>query len=125
MNRVLSRQIDVFAPRAMRQTLVAFPESFITDNERRIVMADYTSNSNSNPDRKSSARKRAQNHFQAAEVRDTLVRQMIAKERAASDAKTAKLRALRLAKEAADREAGIVPEAEKPAPKPKRNKAKA
>ncbi len=40
-----------------------------------------------------------------AELRDKLVRQEIEKERAASAAKTAKLRALRLAKEAAEKEA--------------------
>jgi hypothetical protein len=40
-----------------------------------------------------------------ADLRDKLVRQEIEKERAASAAKTAKLRALRLAKEAADKEA--------------------
>ncbi|GEM_PF-2642902 len=52
---------------------------------------------------KDGARKRAQNHFAATEQRDSLVKQMIASERAALDAKTAKLRALRLAKEEADR----------------------
>ena len=52
-----------------------------------------------------SARRRAQNHFTASEQRDTLVRREIEKERAASNAKTAKLKALRLAKEAADKEA--------------------
>jgi hypothetical protein len=52
-----------------------------------------------------SARRRAQTHFTASEQRDTLVRREIEKERAASTAKTAKLRALRLAKEAADKEA--------------------
>ena len=51
-----------------------------------------------------SARRRAQNHFTASEQRDTLVRREIEKERAASNAKTAKLKALRLAKEAADKE---------------------
>jgi hypothetical protein len=50
------------------------------------------------------ARKRAQNHFTASEQRDTAVKQMIAAERMAREANTAKLRALRLAKEAADRE---------------------
>jgi hypothetical protein len=45
---------------------------------------------------------RAQASFTASEQRDALVRQMIDKERAATDAKTAKLRALRLAKEAED-----------------------
>ena len=51
------------------------------------------------------ARKRAQNHFTASEQRDCAVKQMIAAENAARDAKTAKLRALRLAKEETDREA--------------------
>lgn len=50
------------------------------------------------------ARKRAQNHFTASEQRDTAVKQMIAAERSAREANTAKLRALRLAKEEADRE---------------------
>ena len=40
-----------------------------------------------------------------AHQRDKFVREQIAKDRAASAAKTAKLRALRLAKEAADKEA--------------------
>ncbi|HWA91245.1 MAG TPA: hypothetical protein VG889_14505 [Rhizomicrobium sp.] len=56
---------------------------------------------------KDAARKRAQNHFAVAERRDSLVKQMIASERAAVDAKTAKLRVLRLAKEAVDREAAL------------------
>lgn len=50
-----------------------------------------------------SARRKAQNHFAAAEARTTMVREIMAGERAALDAKTAKLRALRLAKEEADR----------------------
>lgn len=54
-------------------------------------------------DRSNEARKRAQNHFTAAEQRDVSVRQMIESERAAIDARTDKLRALRLAKEQADR----------------------
>ena len=45
------------------------------------------------------ARRRALNHFAAAEQRDTLVRQEITRERAANDAKAAKLRALRMARE--------------------------
>lgn len=48
-------------------------------------------------------RRHAQSHFTHTERRDELVRQEIEKERAATDAKTAKLRALRLAKEATDR----------------------
>ena len=61
-----------------------------------------------------SARKKAQNYFTQAEQRDKVVRQEIEKERAASAAKTAKLRALRLAKEAADKEAADKLAAEKP-----------
>jgi hypothetical protein len=48
-------------------------------------------------------RRNAQSHFTHTERRDELVRQEIEKERAATDAKTARLRALRLAKEASDR----------------------
>lgn len=55
-------------------------------------------------DQQSAARQRAQNYFTQTEKRDALVREEIEKERAASAQKTAKLRALRLAKEAADRE---------------------
>ena len=46
---------------------------------------------------------RAQAAFTASEQRDALVRQLIDKERAATDAKTAKLKALRLAKEAEEK----------------------
>ena len=49
------------------------------------------------------------------EGRTTLVKKEVEAERAASDAKIAKLRALRLAKEAADREAGIPENPPKPA----------
>ena len=48
-------------------------------------------------------RRNAQSHFTHTERRDELVRQEIEKERAATDAKTARLRALRLAKEASER----------------------
>ena len=61
------------------------------------------------------ARRQAQNHFELAEARTTLVKQMMDTERAALDAKTVKLRALRLAKEEADRQAAL---AEPPAPAP-------
>ena len=53
-------------------------------------------------DKSDSARRKAQNYFTASEQRDTLVHREIEKERAAGSAKIAKLRALRLAKEAAD-----------------------
>ena len=51
-------------------------------------------------EKRDAARRTAQSHFTHTERRDELVRAEIAKERAAVDAKTAKLRALRLAKEA-------------------------
>jgi hypothetical protein len=54
--------------------------------------------------RKTSVRK-ASDAFAQAQRRDQFVRDENAKARALSDAKTARLRALRLAKEAADREA--------------------
>ena len=63
------------------------------------------------------ARTRAQNHFAKAEQRDVLVREDLARERAATDAKTAKLRALRLAKEEEERAAAK--DAPAPAAKPK------
>jgi hypothetical protein len=69
----------------------------------------------------SGARKRAQNHFQVAETRDAAVKAEIERERKVSDAKTAKLRALRLAKEESDREAAAIAAANAP---PKTVKAK-
>jgi hypothetical protein len=50
------------------------------------------------------ARKAAQTHFTQSEQRDKVIKQEIEKERAASAAKTARLKALRLAKEATERE---------------------
>ena len=71
------------------------------------------------PDPRDAARGKAQKYFTQSEHRDTLVKQEIEKERAAVDAKTAKLRALRLAKEAADREAAEKLAAERGAAQPK------
>ena len=51
----------------------------------------------------SAARAKAQALFAAHDQRTALVKDMVAKENEASDRKTAKLRALRLAKEADDR----------------------
>src|SRR3984957_4296474 len=62
----------------------------------RIAMSDPT-------ERREAVRRNAQSHFTHTERRDELVRQEIEKERAAVDAKTAKLKALRLAKEANER----------------------
>jgi hypothetical protein len=64
------------------------------------------------------ARRKAQNHFETYDQRTNLVKQMIAEETAATDAKTAKLRALRLAKEEADRAQA----AAAPAPAPLKKK---
>jgi hypothetical protein len=54
-------------------------------------------------EKRDAARRTAQSHFTHTERRDEMVRAEIAKERAAVDAKTAKLRALRLAKEASEK----------------------
>ncbi|MBL6938264.1 MAG: hypothetical protein ISS15_06665 [Alphaproteobacteria bacterium] len=61
----------------------------------------------SNPPRDLSARKAAQSHFDAHEARTNLAKQIVQDESAANDAKTARLRALRLAKEEADRAAKV------------------
>jgi hypothetical protein len=82
--------------------------------ERRPFVAD-------NPTDRDAARNRAQKHFAASEQRDVLVKQMIESERVAVQAKTAKLKALRLAKEEADRLAAP-PASEKPAKKPRAKK---
>jgi hypothetical protein len=56
-----------------------------------------------NEDQKASARRKAQNHFTSSEQRDAALRKELETQRAASAAKTARLRALRLAKEAEDK----------------------
>ena len=66
------------------------------------------------------ARTRAQSHFAASEKRDILVREEIARERAATDAKTAKLRAMRLAKEEEERIAAANAPAAEAKPKKKK-----
>jgi len=53
------------------------------------------------------ARRKAQDHFTAAERRDREVLQEIARQQATVAARTAKLRALRLAKEETDRIAAL------------------
>ena len=69
------------------------------------------------------ARKNAQNHFTASEQRNALIHQEIARERTIVDAKTAKLRALRLAKEEEERIAAE--NAPKPATAPRATKTRA
>ena len=66
------------------------------------------------------ARNRAQSHFAAAEKRDILVREELARERAATDAKTAKLRAMRMAKEEEERVAAANAPAVEAKPKKKK-----
>jgi hypothetical protein len=73
-------------------------------------------------ERRDQARRKAQNHFAASEQRDALVRKEIEKERAVSAAKTAKLRALRLAKEATEKEAADRLAAEQVEVKPKKSR---
>ncbi|HWD25952.1 MAG TPA: hypothetical protein VG387_02210 [Rhizomicrobium sp.] len=70
-------------------------------------------------------RRKANTSFTASEARDALVKKELAAERAAFEAKTAKLRALRLAKEAADAETALKLAANAPpgAKKPARKKA--
>ncbi len=61
--------------------------------------------SEGNENRRSAARRKAQNHFTSTEQRDALLRKELENERAISAAKRARLQALRLAKEAEDRAA--------------------
>ncbi len=78
-----------------------------------------------NPPRdREGARRKALNHFAAAEKRDTAVKQELARDRAATDAKTAKLRALRLAKEETDREDARIAAENAPAALPKKRAKK-
>ncbi|MGA9795039.1 MAG: hypothetical protein WBQ17_05815 [Rhizomicrobium sp.] len=76
-----------------------------------------------NQTERDAARNRAQKHFAASEQRDVLVKQMIESERAAVAARTAKLKALRLAKEEADRLAAPAASG-KPAKKTRARKAR-
>jgi hypothetical protein len=56
-------------------------------------------------EQKEIARRKANSHFAVWEQRTALVKQLVAAESSANDAKTARLRALRLAKEMADKKA--------------------
>ncbi|MGZ5934782.1 MAG: hypothetical protein ACXWLD_05985 [Rhizomicrobium sp.] len=68
-----------------------------------------------------SARRKANTHFTASEQRDAMVKKELEQERHAFDTRTAKLKALRLAKEAADAEAAQKLAASQP-PKPVKKK---
>lgn len=75
---------------------------------------------NPTDDRRDAAKRKAQNHFTASEQRDALVKHEIEKERNALAARTAKLKALRLAKEAEDKiEADRLAKENPPKPKAK------
>lgn len=76
-------------------------------------MADDRTTSPPTAERRTAARNRAENHFAASERRDSEVRKEIENQRAATIAQMAKLRALRLAKEEAER----IEAANAPAPK--------
>jgi hypothetical protein len=69
------------------------------------------------PEKKNTARRNADSYFVTWERRTALVKQQVTAESTANDTKTARLRALRLAKEAAEKEAA-------PAKAPKRAAAK-
>ena len=72
-----------------------------------------------------SARRKANTHFTASEQRDAMVKKELAQERNAFDTRTAKLKALRLAKEAADAEIALKLAASQPAKPAKKKKAAA
>jgi hypothetical protein len=74
-----------------------------------------------NSSQKESARRNANSHFAAWEQRTALVKQQAATESAANDAKTIRLRALRLAKEEEDKKAeALAPKAAKSSPSAKK-----
>ena len=77
---------------------------------------------NSHPTKKEAARRNANSHFVAWEQRTALVKQQAAAESAANDAKTIRLRALRLAKEEEDRRPRRWRPSRQSAPKPSAKK---
>jgi hypothetical protein len=76
------------------------------------------------PDRKDANRRAANGHFAAWEQRTALVKQQVNAESAANDAKTIRLRALRLEKEKLDAEAAAVAAKNAPPPAAKKRAAK-
>ncbi len=73
---------------------------------------------------KNSAQNSAQTYFRKTERNDSLIKRERKKERAASTAKTANLRQLRLAKEAADKEEAEKLQAAGPAPRKREPRTK-
>jgi hypothetical protein len=76
-------------------------------------------------DRTASLKRKGQGVFTASEQRDALVKQEIEKERAMLAARTAKLKALRLAKEAEERAEAERQAAANPAPAKAKARSKA
>lgn len=74
--------------------------------------------------RQNSAQTSAQTYFRKTEQSDELIKKTLKKERAASAAKTANLRQLRLAKEAADKEEAEKLEAGRPAARKREPRSK-
>ena len=72
-----------------------------------------------------SARRKANTHFTASEQRDAMVKKELEQERNAFDNRTAKLKALRLAKEAADAEIALKLAASQPPKTAKKKKTAA
>jgi hypothetical protein len=70
------------------------------------------------------ARRKAQNHFVVREQRDSAIKLEIDRQREATDAKTLKLRALRLAKEELEREEARLAAIAAPPAKPKKPRKK-
>ena len=76
-------------------------------------------------DIRDTARRKANTHFTASEQRDAMVKKELEQERNAFDSRTAKLKALRLAKEAADAEAAKILAASQPPKAVKKKKVSA
>ena len=74
--------------------------------------------------RQNSAQNSAQTYFRKADKSDDLIKKARKKERAASTAKTANLRQLRLAKEAADKEEAEKLQAVRPAARKREPRAR-
>ncbi|HEX5281986.1 MAG TPA: hypothetical protein VFW28_18035 [Micropepsaceae bacterium] len=75
-------------------------------------------------DRQANARKKAQKHFNSPDERDADLRQERDNQRARFDAKGARLRALRLEKEALDNQSAAAPEAAPEAKKTRTRRVK-
>ncbi len=73
-----------------------------------------------NPPARNAAHRKAMDQFAVPRRPSSQIQTELAQERKAADANTAKLRALRLAKEETDRETAALAAANAPAPKPRK-----